>query len=132
MQVRFLDGGARSGSRSRWTVAALILGVAASGCSDDGVGPYSENERPGRLFFDDFQGEPRQWTPFVGEWGVASTGTRQYAVDKRTTNQTVAGSARWTDYRVQVNVTIHDDTGFVGLMGRVAGTHHYYELLLGR
>ncbi|MBC8133870.1 MAG: hypothetical protein H7X95_12875, partial [Deltaproteobacteria bacterium] len=119
----------------------MLAAVSAIGC-DTGLDPVVGGGNPGqpsvthaRLFADDFEtGVPRQWTPFAGTWDVRdmSASRREYLAPEQILNQTVAGSFRWTDYRVQARVTMQDDAGKVGLLGRLEGTHHYYEFLLGR
>ena len=122
---------------ARWALKIMMVGMGAWGCAPplDTMPPVPE---PGisdvPLFADDFQsGEPRQWTPFSGEWGVKDmpTATREYLGEQATMNLSVAGSFRWTDYHVQARVMLLEGAGSVGVLGRVQGTHHYYELLLG-
>lgn len=130
--VRGIQGlaGKAADLRESGAARALILGLAASACASEGR--VSEDVR---LFSEDFQsGEALQWTPYAGSWDVQQTAglSKQYAAPSKILNQSIAGSYRWTDYQVEARVTLRDDAGKVGLLGRVGGTHHYYELLLGR
>jgi hypothetical protein len=129
---------------TRRSLAPLLLATAFAGCADDrGLSapgapeaPAAAPEKGNRLFFDDFQtGEPMaKWTPFAGEWDIQdlSAQDKEYKAPLQILSQTVAGNLYWTDYQVEAKVTIEDDAGKVGLLGRVQDTHYYYEFLLGR
>lgn len=119
-------------------LAVVLAGATVAGCTDGPVPEGGAGEpglRRAMLFADDFQAaEPRWWTPFAGSWAIEDvpTGSREYLAPIRSFNQSIAGSFGWTDYAVQVQVTLVEDAGMVGVLGRVQDTHHYYELLLGR
>jgi hypothetical protein len=133
----------------RWQMLAFLACISAAGCSAGDGGQYANwdlSDRPGhgtaipepgdqRLFTDDFEAdEPSQWTPYAGLWSVRHEpgASGVYDAPVPVLSQSVAGSLRWQDYDVQARVTLQKDQGKVGLLGRVEGTHHYYEFLLGR
>lgn len=109
----------------------IVASLSAGGCSQ------ASDDAPRRLFTDDFQtGSLDQWTPYVGSWNIErapdTSNGNGYTAPEKDENQSIAGSLRWTDYHVQARVTVRDDAGRVGLLARVADTHHYYEYLMGR
>lgn len=121
-------GGARRPPIATWL---LILEAALAGCADDAV--RHDAKRGPLLFFDNFEsGEARKWTPLDGAWNLDPTPTvvKQYRTLSRWRSVALAGSAVWTNYEIRARVTITADDGGAGVLGRVQGKHHYYELVI--
>ncbi len=105
--------------------SAVVLSDACAG--------QSFGDRP--LFKDDFrEGGLAAWTPAEGFWNLSASplsNTRALRSDSGGMSTVFAGRDDWGNYTVEGTVTFEKGWGEAGLLGRVQGGHHYYELALG-
>ncbi|MDI4647190.1 glycoside hydrolase family 9 protein [Cohnella hashimotonis] len=86
----------------------------------------------GTLLADDFEdGNPDGWTPTSGTWSVQAG---RYVCQAGSGNSfSVAGDAAWTDYTLQADVSVTNNSGGnkdAGLLFRYADSDNYYLLYL--
>jgi hypothetical protein len=74
------------------------------------------------------------WMPTGGDWRVCQpvAFSKVYCKTTEDDSLSMAGDSTWSDYTVQASVVLSDESGGVGVLGRVQNDSEYYQLALNK